>query len=152
VDKLQFNTLATLRFSGVSSSVVETAELSGGAMMIDISLAQNDVDNFKWVGPWSDFTLKFSDKPGMIFDSLSVVSWSCNPASDLLGPVELDVVPVEYLAMKEPTHWIKSPKLPSNSPSFKVSGVAERASAMTAVQSERFSSLKLNGFDLREFA
>jgi len=77
VDKLQFNTLATLRFSGVSSSVVETAELSGGAMMIDISLAQNDVDSFKWGGPWSDFTLKFSDKPGMIFDSLSVVSWSC---------------------------------------------------------------------------
>jgi len=34
----------------VSSSVVETAELSGGAMMIDISLAQNDVDNFKWGG------------------------------------------------------------------------------------------------------
>lgn len=107
MDKLQFNTFATLRFSEVFSSVVETEELSGGAMMIDISLAQNDVDcvkvicrqqqsgqfivhcyflkkkkkriltSFKWGGPWIDFTLKFSDKPGMIFDSLSVVSWSC---------------------------------------------------------------------------
>jgi hypothetical protein len=59
------------------------------------------------------------------------------------------VVPAENLIMKEPTHWTKSPKLPSNSPSFRVNGVAESASAMIAVQSVRPSSLKLSGFDLR---
>ena len=152
VDRLQFRTLATRLLLRVFSSVV-VDEPSGGAMISDISLAQNDVDNFRVFWPCRARSLKFSDKPGMILESFSVVSGSCTPRADLLAPELSDepdaAVPAENRIMKEPTHWTKSPKFPSNSPLFRVSGVADRASAITAVQSERLSSRKLSGFDRR---
>lgn len=93
VVRLQFKSLAT-SFGGFSTW---TEPVNIGAIMIDNSLAQNEVDyprqssqytiiksktrtsftSFRAVWPWEAFSRRFPAKPGMIRVRLSVISGSC---------------------------------------------------------------------------